>query len=121
MTDRRVNAYAKGVMGEDRACEYLMQKGMEPLARRFHSPFGEIDLVMRDGETLVFVEVKARERADEESALLAVNGRKQARLIQTARCYLGEHPTNGVVRFDVVAITRDGIRHIVNAFEGTQE
>lgn len=118
MTDKRINAYCKGVLGEDRACAYLVKKGMEPLCRRFHSPFGEIDLIMRDGDTLVFVEVKTRERANEQAAMLAVDSRKQRRIIQTARCYLGEHPTQGAIRFDVLLISKDGLRHIPNAFEG---
>ena len=120
MTDKRLSAYAKGVMGEGWALDLLTSLGMEPVERRYRSPYGEIDLVMRDGGTLVFVEVKARERADEESAMSAVNARKRERLIMTARCYLGEHPTEQAARFDVVIVTREGARHIKNAFEGKE-
>ena len=59
MTDK-LTAYAKGVLGEDAARKHLESKGMVLLMRRYHSPDGEIDLVMRDGDTLVMVEVKAR-------------------------------------------------------------
>ena len=51
-------AYAKGVLGEAAVCDRLTDGGMELLERRFRSPFGEIDLVMLEGDTLVFVEVK---------------------------------------------------------------
>lgn len=120
MTDDRANAYAKGVMGETAACEYLCQRGMELLTRRFHSPFGEIDLVMADGDELVFVEVKAREHGSARDGLDAVNPGKRRRIIETARCFLGDHPEYAarVTRFDIVTVTREGIRHLPNAFEG---
>lgn len=116
------NTYAKGVMGEAAACEYLCNKGMELLARRLHSAYGEIDLVMLDGDVLVFVEVKARERSNVESALLAVTPQKQQRIIQTARCFLSENPQHNhrVMRFDVVAVTRMGVTHVPDAFRGTE-
>ena len=122
MTDRRVSAYAKGVMGEDAACRYLRDGGMEPLFRRFRSPFGEIDLVLLDRETLVFAEVKAREQMPAQDALLAVTPVKRQRLIETARCFVSAHPEHAhrVMRFDVVAVARDGVRHIPNAFEGAE-
>ena len=56
--------YQKGLDGESRAALYLQNRGMVLLQKRYRSPFGEIDLVMRDGDTLVFVEVKARANAD---------------------------------------------------------
>ena len=122
MTDRRVSAYAKGVMGENRACEYLCQRGMVPLFQRYHSPFGDIDLVMLEGETLVFVEVKTREQAGETSALYAVTPVKRRRIIETARCLLGEHPEHRarMMRFDIALVTREGVCHLPNAFEGAE-
>ena len=57
------NTYRKGLDGESRAAVYLQNRGMVLLQKRYRSPFGEIDLVMRDGDTLVFVEVKARTNA----------------------------------------------------------
>ena len=82
MTDPSASAYTKGVLGEQRALDYLCDKGMVPLCRRYHSPFGEIDLIMKDGETLVFVEVKARQRGRRHDGLNAVNPRKQARIFK---------------------------------------
>lgn len=118
MTDE--TAYRKGVDGEAFACGYLMKKGMVLLQRRYHSPFGEIDLVMRDQDALVFVEVKRRDSGRAYDGALAVTPLKQARLIKTARCYLAQHPAEGVIRFDVVEITGDGLLHIPNAFQGSE-
>lgn len=120
MTD--INTYAKGVMGENAACEYLLRRGMELLMRRFHSPFGEIDLIMLDDCELVFIEVKTRERGDARQALMAITPAKQKRLIQTARCFLSEHPEHleRVMRFDAIALTPEGIVHLPNAFQGAE-
>jgi len=120
MTKNRLTAYAKGILGEDEACKYLESKGMVLLSRRYHSPYGEIDLVMQDGHTLAMVEVKVRENASVEECAYAITPKKQQRLCMTARCYLGEHPLNCPVRFDAVLITNNGIVHIPNAFEGRE-
>lgn len=118
----QMNAYAKGVMGETAAFEYLLQSGMQEITRRYRSPYGEIDLIMLDDQTLVFVEVKTREHGTFQSAQLAVTPKKQHRLIQTARCFLGDHPhyAFSLMRFDIVTVTREGISHIANAFEGRE-
>ena len=120
MTESAESAYTKGLRGDARAREYLCQKGMEPLCERFHSPYGEIDLVMRDGDALVFVEVKARRTGRAYDGANAVNEAKQERIVLTARRYLAEHPTEQSVRFDVVEITKDGVMHIPNAFQGKE-
>lgn len=111
------NTYQKGLSGEAQAIEYLENRGMVLLNRRYRSPFGEIDIVMLDGDTLVFVEVKARATRGEGSGLLAVGQRKQAKLVKTARQYLAQHPCDRCARFDVIELTKDGVQHIVNAFE----
>ena len=117
-----VNAYAKGVLGEAAACDWLLKRGMELLARRFHSPFGEIDLVMLDGETLVFVEVKARGSGGAALAQAAVTPAKRRRIVETARCFLAQHPQHAAraVRFDVMTVAQDGVRHIPDAFWGSE-
>ena len=120
MTDNRLTAYAKGVLGEDAACKYLETKGMVLLSRRYHSPYGEIDLVMQDGPVLVMVEVKLREKASIEECAYSITPRKQQRLCMTARCYLSAHPTDCPVRFDALLIGQNGILHIPNAFEGKE-
>lgn len=120
MTDP--SAYAKGVMGEIAACAYLQERGLVPIARRYRSPYGEVDLVLLDGETLVFAEVKARQRGTSASASISVTPAKQRRLVFTARCFLAEFSQHAqrVVRFDVVTVTPEGVRHIPNAFEGME-
>ncbi|MEG0997117.1 MAG: YraN family protein [Clostridia bacterium] len=114
MTDQRISAYAKGVLGETRACDYLCKRGMILLEQRYHSPFGEIDLIMRDGETVVFVEVKLRERGRAHDGFAAITPVKRRRLLQTAQCYITEHALDCPMRFDALEITRDGICHLPN-------
>ena len=115
-----LTAYAKGILGEDAARKYLESKGMVLLHQRYHSPYGEIDLVMLDGQTLAMVEVKARENADPATCSYAITPAKQKRLCMTARYYLAEHPADRPIRFDAVLVTRRGVRHIPNAFEGKE-
>lgn len=119
MNNSRLSPYAKGILGENRACDYLCQRGMTPLFQRFHSPFGEIDLVMMDQETLVMVEVKTREKASLEDAMLSVTKTKRERLIKTSLFFLGKHEeySKHTVRFDIVLITIDGVYYLPNAFE----
>ena len=114
---RNINTYSLGLMGEDKALAYLQAKGMVLLERRYHSPYGEIDLVMRDGDCLVLVEVKARSTQGRGAGSFALTQSKRRKLIFTARQYLAEHTTDCPVRFDLVEITRDGVEHIENAFE----
>jgi putative endonuclease len=114
MTD---STYTKGLAGESRAIEYLTKRGMVPLTTRYRSPFGEIDVILRDGDTLVFLEVKARSTGREGSGLNAVGKRKQAKLTKTALQYLAETGWEGSARFDVLELTADGVQHIENAFE----
>lgn len=109
--------YEQGVRGEEIALAYLTEKGMRELARRFRRGDGEIDLVMADGETVVFVEVKYRPLGRRGDGLMAVTLSKQRRMVHTAQAYLVEHHLlDRLARFDVVEITADGPLHIPNAF-----
>lgn len=85
--------------------------------RRYRAEDGEIDLVMQDGETIVFVEVKARPQSRAGQGMLAVTPAKQRR-IATRRCTTCWKTTAwcSPQRFDVVEITRDGLIHVKNAF-----
>lgn len=104
---------ALGQFGEKIAAEELERRGYEILARRYRTRHGEIDIVARDGETIVFVEVKARVTAEFGTAAEAVTAWKQRRLAVMATDYLAR---SGVApcpcRFDVVAIdgVGDGMR-----------
>ena len=111
-----------GIAGEDLACEELEKRGYEILARRYRVAAGEIDVVARDGETLVFVEVKARTSHEFGSAAEAVTSGKQRKLVRLATGYLAEHKLHDCpCRFDVVAIHLDNgtpeIEVFQNAFD----
>ena len=104
---------------------YLQRRGLEPLARNFTTRLGEIDLIMRDGEQLVFVEVRYRQRRSFGSAAESVDFRKQQKLSRTAALYLQSQPRyqNFSCRFDVAACHPDNgpdslrIDWLRNAFE----
>src|SRR5262245_53845592 len=83
----RVAAFRTGLSAESRAAAYLMAKGYRILAKRFRTPYGEIDLVARRRNLIDFVEVKARENLDD--AAFAVTPRQQQRIINAARGWLG--------------------------------
>lgn len=98
-----------GRTGEDVAEAHLRDAGIVVLARNWRPTGGEVrgevDLIGRDGATLVVCEVKARRAEDAESALLAVTLRKQAKLRALARRFLQETGVRpGAIRFDVVAV-----------------
>lgn len=120
MPDQR-RTYVLGLEGEARAESYLSSLGMICLERRYRSAYGEIDLIMLEGETLVFAEVKYRRIATLLSAQLAVSPSKQRKIIQTALVYLNQHPEQAdrLIRFDVVAISDDCIQYLPNAFQGS--
>lgn len=110
-----------GILGEDLACDELRRRGYAILARRYRTRAGEIDIVARDGETLVFVEVKARNGCEFGGAAAAVTGWKQRRVAQMALDYLARRRAlDAPCRFDVVAIDfKDGKNRIevyANAF-----
>ena len=113
---------ALGKQGEDLACRELRRRGYAVLARGYRTRWGEIDIVARDGDILVFVEVKTRRSPGFGGPLAAVNYRKQRRLINMARSYLlGRRGPEPPCRFDVVGVTltegeRPVVEVIVNAF-----
>ncbi len=113
-----------GRWGEDRAAEYLRDKGFRLLEANWRSRFGEIDLIASDGTYLCFVEVKLRKSAAFGTAAACVDRRKQEKLRATAELYLARRPTRLQPRFDVIEIyaprgveePRPEIRHWENAF-----
>jgi len=107
---------AGGRTGEDAAAAYLASLGFRIERRNLRTPDGEIDIVARDGDTLVFVEVKARTSHAFGSALGAVDARKRARIRAVAEDYLQFFPPHAKVRFDVVAIDGSAIRLHRGAF-----
>lgn len=104
---------------EAEAASYLEQKGYVILEKNYRTKRGEIDLIAKDGETIVFVEVKYRSTRKYGSPFEAVDARKQRRIVATALYYCaGKHYSlNRPYRFDVIGIDGDGtITHIENAF-----
>ena len=94
-----------GRQGEDLACGELRRRGYAILARRFRTRHGEIDIVARDGDVLVFVEVKARSSGGFGGAIGAVTPRKQRQVIAMAQRYMARVGwTARPCRFDVVAV-----------------
>ncbi len=117
----RIAAFRLGLSAESRAAMFLIAKGYRIVARRWKTPFGEIDIVARRGSALVFVEVKARERADE--AAEAVTARGKQRIVAAAELWLAHNPPDAHrdIRFDVMLVTPGKIpRHIANAFDATR-
>lgn len=109
----------RGASAETRALRHLQARGCRLVARNWRCRGGELDLVMRDAETLLFVEVRSRARADYGSALESVTARKRAHLILAAQKFLAAHPEHGAraMRFDVVAIDGDRLEWLEAAFD----
>ena len=115
---------ALGKIGEDLACAELTRLGYAILARRYRRRGGELDIVARDGPTIVFVEVKARERLDYGAGGEAVTALKRRRMAAVALDYLARHRlVECPCRFDVVALDLRGpepkIEVYRNAFDVT--
>lgn len=109
--------YQTGVNGEEQAMQYLQAKGMKLVARRYRAGDGEIDLIMREAQFLVFVEVKYRPGGHRGDGILSVTSDKRRRLIHAATLFYSKlHDFTLQPRFDVVEITRDGIFHMADAF-----
>lgn len=101
---------APGTVGghaEAQALAYLVRHGLQKVARNFRSRGGEIDLVMLDGECLVFIEVRYRKSAAFMTPAITVDSRKQRKILRTAALFLSRHSryADQTMRFDVVAIT----------------
>ena len=111
-------ALRAGADAEQIAAELLEAQGMRIVARNFRTRFGEIDLVARDGESLVFVEVRLRVNGYFGGPADSVDVPKRARLIAAARAYLAKVDPEPPCRFDVVALDGDKPRWIRAAFEG---
>lgn len=114
----------RGRLGEEAAKRELSRAGLKFLTANYRSPHGEIDLVFRDGDCLVFVEVKTRSSEDWVRPAAAVDARKRRALSLTAEDYRRQLPDPRVRwRFDVVEVLLAGgevreVRHLVNAFVG---
>jgi putative endonuclease len=118
---RRKRAERHGHWAEAMAIAALSLKGYRLLARRFKTPHGEIDLIMRRGRATIFIEVK--QRADLDSALLSVSPYQMKRISAASRFWLARDPRamEGDCRFDIVGVSPyRWPRHIPNAFEARE-
>ena len=112
------NRRAIGTEYETLACEYLTRHGYQILCRNFRCRQGEIDIIARDGEYLVFCEVKYRNGSSGGHPLEAVDVKKQRTIARCAGIYLINHGLSEVpCRFDVIGIMNDEICLVKNAFE----
>ena len=110
----------KGKQAENIACEYLIKQGLSFIEKNYYCRQGEIDLIMNDKSTLVFVEVRYRKNNHYGDAKESITYKKQQKLHTTALHYMQKHSHDKQARFDVIAITGDKNNHsfewIQNAF-----
>lgn len=117
-TAHAARTYARGLAAEDKAAGLLVALGFEILARRVRTKAGEVDLIARLGDLLVFCEVKVR--ADLATAGESLLPRQRRRIAAAAEAYLAEHPELSTLnmRFDAVLMTNSGeMEHLPGAFD----
>lgn len=111
---------ATGMLGEDAAALLMRKEGFEIVCRNFRTRFGEIDIIARDSQYIVFAEVKTRSAHALAAPREAVGLRKQQRIIHAAEGYLAQNGMSLQPRFDVIEVFLEGgevrLRHIPNAF-----
>ncbi len=109
----------KGQAAENFAAEYLKAKGLKLISTNYRSRFGEIDLIMQDGQSLVFIEVGLRKSKFFGGTEASITTSKQHKIVTTAAYYLQQHGDQAC-RFDVILMDKVDARHIdwiKNAFE----
>jgi putative endonuclease len=102
-----MNSNNTGQQAENSACHYLKAQGLSLVERNYCCPRGEIDLIMKDNSTTVFIEVRYRRNDHFGSGAESVDQRKQKKLLATAAHYLQKNPkaARGACRFDVISLT----------------
>jgi putative endonuclease len=115
---KRTDSSAAGRKGEEKAAAALENAGMSIIAKNVRSPYGEVDIIALDGQTIVFVEVKAWSTYGIEELQYGINQKKRRRIIETAKYFLAAHREyNGMaVRFDVVFVGKEALTHLASAF-----
>lgn len=112
-----MNSNASGKQAEAFAATFLQQKGLKLLEKNYRCRFGEIDLVLLDGDTLVFAEVRMRRNRDFGGPEASITARKRAKLLRSARHYLGGRRNFAPCRFDAVLLSgANEVLWIKNAF-----
>ena len=103
-TGRRTAAQAVGLVGEDAAERLLTRHGLEIITRNYRTRQGEIDLIAREGATLVFVEVRSRASGRFGGAIESITAAKRRRIVAAARHFLSKLTREPPCRFDVVTL-----------------
>ena len=103
-----------GQMGEDAALNFLLQQGFSLITRNWHCRFGEIDLIMRGSNLLLFVEVKYRKNNRFGGAAFSITPSKLAKLQRTIESYLLQNPHDGACRLDAILIEGDALQWLKN-------
>ncbi len=113
-----MNTARVGKVGEDVAVLHLQRLGYRVLSRNVRTPEGEIDIIARDGKTVVFIEVKARRSQRFGSGISAVDAKKRRRIRESAANYMQFYPQgeNTMIRFDVITIEHGNVSHVREAF-----
>jgi len=113
-TDER---HKRGLAGEQQAIQYLLSRGWHIVAHRFRVGHTELDLIVRQGSLVAFVEVKARRGDAFGSPLEAVTGAKRRELVKAARVWVDRYGRpSDVYRFDCIALTDGRLEHLADAF-----
>lgn len=102
-----MKVYGLGLKGEQIAKKYLLKKGYKILAANYQCRFGELDLIAKDKNCLVFCEVKTRSKGMIAPPQESVTPAKQRKMIKTAQFWLMENQTDAEMRFDVLAVSPD--------------
>ncbi|MFM2482941.1 YraN family protein [Celerinatantimonas sp. YJH-8] len=110
-----------GNLAETQACHFLKKKGIHIIERNYCCRGGELDIIAKEQETLIFVEVRMRKNRQYGGALISVTPQKQRHLYHAAQCYLQQkqlNPARLSIRFDIIAIEHDPeqIQWVKNAF-----
>jgi putative endonuclease len=118
MASLRTSRQRSGDEGEERALQYLIAAGLSLVQRSFLCKGGEIDLIMRDQASLVFVEVRKRASKQFGGAAASVTPAKQKRMVHAAQVYLQRQNCNPACRFDLIAIDDGEITWLKNVITG---
>nr|WP_087147621.1 YraN family protein [Crenothrix polyspora] len=116
-TSARPQHLLRGEAAEEQAHQFLINNGLQPVCRNFRCKYGELDLIMTDGNTLVIIEVRFRKTDSYGSALESITHSKQGRIIAATQYYLSGQKSEPAIRFDVIALSGNGsLQWVKNAF-----
>ena len=106
-----------GVAAEQRAADFLLAQGLKLITRNWHCRFGEIDLICKDGKTLVFIEVRSRSNSRFGGAVNSIHRAKQEKLIRTAQMYLQTISPLPPCRFDAICIDGENLQWLKDCIQ----